>query len=97
MSIQKVTLARHAGFCFGVRRAVEAAKAAAPAVTLGPVIHNAQVVEELRGLGEGEAERERHPQDGVLGGMERLGGGEEPGVLEPAHARGAVERGGVAV
>lgn len=44
-------LASHAGFCFGVRRAVETAQAAAPAITLGPIIHNPQVVRELEGLG----------------------------------------------
>ena len=44
-------LARHAGFCFGVRRAVETAERSAPAVTLGPIIHNPQVVERLSRLG----------------------------------------------
>ena len=50
MTISRVVLARHAGFCFGVRRAVETAEGAAPAVTLGPIIHNPQVVERLTGL-----------------------------------------------
>ena len=40
----KVTLAKSAGFCYGVRRAVELAQEAArgstPCVMLGPVIHN---------------------------------------------------------
>ena len=49
-------LARHAGFCFGVRRAVETAQRSAPAVTLGPIIHNPQVVEDLRRLGVTSAE-----------------------------------------
>ena len=44
-------LASHAGFCFGVRRAVEAAEKAAPAITLGPVIHNPEVVARLEVLG----------------------------------------------
>ncbi|MBR6220085.1 MAG: 4-hydroxy-3-methylbut-2-enyl diphosphate reductase, partial [Clostridia bacterium] len=44
-------LARHAGFCFGVRRAVETAERAAPATTLGPIIHNPQVVEALAAMG----------------------------------------------
>ena len=43
-------LAEHAGFCFGVRRAVETAERSAPAITLGPIIHNPQVVESLRRL-----------------------------------------------
>lgn len=44
-------LARHAGFCFGVRRAVETAEQNAPAKTLGPIIHNPQVVEDLERMG----------------------------------------------
>lgn len=44
-------LAKNAGFCFGVRRAVEAAERSAPAITLGPIIHNPQVVESLRQIG----------------------------------------------
>ena len=42
-----VILASHAGFCFGVRRAVETAACAAPAITLGPIIHNPQMVAAL--------------------------------------------------
>ena len=44
----KVLLAKHAGFCFGVKRAVDTATGAAPALTLGPIIHNPQMVESLR-------------------------------------------------
>ena len=40
-------LAEHAGFCFGVRRAVETAQKHAPALTLGPIINNDQAVEAL--------------------------------------------------
>ncbi len=52
----KIEVARRAGFCFGVRRAVkmafEAARSSPPPVyTLGPIIHNPQVVEELERLG----------------------------------------------
>lgn len=56
-SAREVEVARHAGFCFGVKRAirmVEQALAAgdAPVTSLGPVIHNPQVVRSLeeRGL-----------------------------------------------
>jgi len=47
-----VTVAPCAGFCFGVRRALKLAFDAAhegngPMVTLGPIIHNPQVVEKL--------------------------------------------------
>ncbi|MBR4459349.1 MAG: bifunctional 4-hydroxy-3-methylbut-2-enyl diphosphate reductase/30S ribosomal protein S1 [Clostridia bacterium] len=48
-------IAPHAGFCMGVRRAVEAAERIAdegtPACTLGELIHNPQVVESLRSRG----------------------------------------------
>jgi len=45
------------GFCMGVRRAVEIARAAAaepksaPVFTLGPLIHNPRVLDELKGRG----------------------------------------------
>ena len=50
-----VEVAAHAGFCMGVRRAVEAACRVAgegiPSCTLGEIIHNPQVVEMLRRRG----------------------------------------------
>lgn len=51
----KITVAKTAGFCFGVARAVdkafELAKNGVQAVTLGPVIHNPQIVERLEEQG----------------------------------------------
>ena len=51
----ELTIGKHAGFCFGVRRAVQtafdAAKAQVPCVTLGPLIHNPQEVERLARAG----------------------------------------------
>ena len=51
----KLTIGEHAGFCFGVRRAVDKAFACAgeqlPCVTLGPLIHNPQEVERLENAG----------------------------------------------
>lgn len=53
----KIKLAKHAGFCFGVKRAVNLAlKTAAEnktkkIATLGPLIHNPQVTRELAGKG----------------------------------------------
>ena len=51
----ELTIGKHAGFCFGVRRAVQtafdAAKAQVPCVTLGPLIHNPQEVERLTRAG----------------------------------------------
>ena len=46
--IRTILVAEHAGFCFGVRRAVDMAQASSPARTLGPIIHNQQVVDQLR-------------------------------------------------
>ncbi|MGI6006904.1 MAG: 4-hydroxy-3-methylbut-2-enyl diphosphate reductase, partial [Ruminococcus sp.] len=48
----KVTVAKTAGFCFGVRRAVETVyeqvnQGSGPVYTYGPIIHNEQVVEDL--------------------------------------------------
>ena len=60
----KLTLAKSAGFCYGVRRAVEMAEQAAadgtPAVMRGPIIHNQAVIDHLSALGIGMA---RRPED----------------------------------
>lgn len=51
----KVTLAKSAGFCFGVKRAVEMVYAEAgkgkPVYTFGPIIHNEEVVKDLESKG----------------------------------------------
>lgn len=51
----KLTIGEHAGFCFGVRRAVDKAFECAdrqlPCVTLGPLIHNPQEVARLESAG----------------------------------------------
>ena len=48
----QVIVAKNLGFCFGVRRAVEIAeKQRAPVFTYGNIIHNEQVVQELRTKG----------------------------------------------
>jgi len=48
----EVITAKRAGFCFGVKRAVDiafkAAKKSTGVYTLGPIIHNPQVVEQLK-------------------------------------------------
>lgn len=47
----EVILAQHAGFCFGVERAVEQvyeqAATGKPIYTYGPIIHNEEVVKDL--------------------------------------------------
>jgi 4-hydroxy-3-methylbut-2-enyl diphosphate reductase len=53
----EIVRAKHAGFCFGVRRAIEAAErvaregGGAPVRTDGPLIHNAREVARLAALG----------------------------------------------
>lgn len=51
----EIIVARHAGFCFGVERAIDIVKDAAKeynhVVTFGPIIHNPQVVGELKEAG----------------------------------------------
>ena len=67
-----VILAKSAGFCFGVSRAVElvekSAREGKRVVTLGPIIHNRHVVEKFRGLGVGviETPEEANPGDTVI-------------------------------
>ncbi len=50
----KIILAEHAGFCFGVKRAIEMAEKAAlkgQVFSLGPLIHNLQEIRRLGGRG----------------------------------------------
>ncbi len=63
----KIKKAEMAGFCFGVKRALEltvkAAREGSGVYTLGPLIHNPQVVERLRLEGVGHFEIDRIPPD----------------------------------
>ena len=60
-------IAAHAGFCMGVRRAVEAALRVAdegkPSCTLGELIHNPEVVEMLRAAFLPSHRQSRRPAD----------------------------------
>ena len=51
----RITVAKYAGFCYGVSRAVELVEKAAAqgkqVCTLGPIIHNRHVVEKFRQMG----------------------------------------------
>ena len=50
----QVVVGEHSGFCFGVKRAVEIAEATGAkgtAFTLGPLVHNPQVISKLRETG----------------------------------------------
>mgnify|MGYP002624677079 CR=1 FL=1 len=82
-------IATHAGFCMGVRRAVEAAEAIAatgePACTLGELIHNRQVVDHLSALGVGVADT----PDAAHGRRVLIRShGVPPGVLDELKAAG---------
>ena len=68
-------MAKSAGFCFGVERAVKAAYDAAenkdlPVYSFGPIVHNDEVIRELRDKGvqivESETELETLPKGIVL-------------------------------
>ena len=61
---RRIILAEVAGFCFGVRRAVEIAQNArqeryGKLTTLGSIVHNEQVIEKLRQEGIETVERLR--------------------------------------
>ena len=64
-----VTLAKTAGFCFGVDRAVslveQAVKDGKNAVTLGPIIHNRHVVDRFKSLGVGEVSSPEEVAEGA--------------------------------
>ena len=67
----EVIVAREAGFCFGVRRAMEMVEKAlrrfpTPIYSLGPLIHNPQVVEALRERGLVPVERIEEAQGVVV-------------------------------
>ena len=51
----KISIAKHGGFCFGVTRAIrmasEASRGGKPVYSLGELIHNSQVVKELKSKG----------------------------------------------
>jgi (E)-4-hydroxy-3-methyl-but-2-enyl pyrophosphate reductase len=84
-----VTVAENAGFCFGVKRALElaarAAEAGRPVFTLGALIHNPQEVARLEALGV----RPVDSLDQVTEGIVILSAhGVDPAVEEAARARG---------
>jgi 4-hydroxy-3-methylbut-2-enyl diphosphate reductase len=86
----RIVVAKHMGFCGGVRRAVEIAQKAAasssgPVSTWGPLIHNPQVVRRLEegGVRVARRDEELHGEAFVVSAY-----GVENAVLEAARARG---------
>ena len=90
--MKEVLLARSAGFCYGVRRAVELAEKTAADTggcwMLGDLIHNAYVVEDLarRGVRKTADPLSLGPGDTVV----IRSHGERKGVLEDLEARGVL-------
>ena len=87
----RVVLAQSAGFCYGVRRAVEladetAARGELPCVMLGPIIHNMDVVGRLTRQGLGVADSLDQVPDGC--GVIIRSHGESRAVHEEARCRG---------
>lgn len=85
----KVQVARHAGVCYGVERALkradEAAATGRPVHTLGPLIHNPQAVEALRARGVEVAGEFTEACEGIL--VIRTHG-VDPAIIEAAAASG---------
>jgi len=86
----QILLAENAGFCFGVRRALEIAEQATrdhPRVfSLGPLIHNRQVVERLAAQGLVVSAGVEEVPPGAVAMIRAHGAG--PEVYEQARARG---------
>ncbi len=85
----RVEVARHAGVCYGVERAlrlaVEAAETGDPVHTLGPLIHNPQAVSALKERGVAVANR----LDEVSGGILVIRShGVDPQIIADARAAG---------
>ena len=81
-------LARDMGFCWGVRRAIDIMEKAAAdkgeIASLGPIVHNPQVVRDLEGKG---VRITSEPPDGVAGPVAITAHGVGPQMLEEARAR----------
>lgn len=90
MSHVEIEVARYAGVCYGVERALGMAEKAAdeacrPVNTLGPLIHNPLVVNDLESIGVGTASSVSEVEGGTL--IIRAHG-VVPSVVEDARTRG---------
>jgi len=85
----KVVVARHAGVCYGVERALkladEAARAGGTVATLGPLIHNPQAVIALQKKGVSVASKLDDVDEGTLIIRSH---GVDPAVIVEAESRG---------
>ncbi len=87
-------LARNAGFCAGVRRAVKIAEEAADEggrwYSLGPLVHNDAVIDNLKGKGIIPVDRLEEIQVGEDAGVIIRSHGVPPEIIEQAQGRGLV-------
>ena len=87
----QVVRAKHAGVCYGVERALDMAEAAMldeeDTFTLGPLIHNPEVVKKLEAHGVHVADSEDDIQSGIVIIRSH---GVEPQVLKRLHEKGLV-------
>lgn len=85
----RVEVARYAGICYGVERAlklaVQAAESGGPVRTLGPLIHNPQAVQGLRDRGVEVAASLSEAHDGTLVIRSH---GVDPAIIAQARAAG---------
>ncbi|MBI4733954.1 MAG: 4-hydroxy-3-methylbut-2-enyl diphosphate reductase, partial [Rubrobacteridae bacterium] len=86
----KIVIAKHAGYCYGVQRALRLAREAtqsskAPIHTLGPIIHNPQVVESLEQQGVRAITDLEEVDEGTI--IVRTHG-VDPKIVSRAHERG---------
>ena len=83
----QVILAKHLGFCYGVKRAIKIARehADGKSCTLGPIIHNPQMVERLKNEGVGAVEKLSDMEEGTIIIRSH---GVGPKIYEEARARG---------
>ena len=88
--VQEVRIARRTGFCYGVREAIDKAKEASAAGkathTLGQVVHNEGVVNDLQRLGIKTVETLDDVDHGAA--VVIRAHGVRPDVMERANARG---------
>ena len=47
----EIKIAEHSGLCYGAKRIIEIAQSNGKAYSLGPILHNEQLVEKLRSKG----------------------------------------------
>ena len=84
----EILLAKDMGFCWGVRRAIDIMEQAADhygeIISVGPIVHNPQVVQQL----EAKGVRLGHPEDASRP-VAITAHGVGPQVLEEVHATGA--------